>query len=92
MKKTIDNKQRSINCKTKVKNFFYKLFVLDDNNFFSNLFQKEFIWRLVAYFVLGMLATIPVFSQNKMPPQEVLDKMPPGFIGQYIPICIFIKT
>ena len=42
MKKTIDNKQRSINCKTKVKNFFHKLFVLDNNNFFSNLFQKEF--------------------------------------------------
>ena len=89
MKKTIDNKQRSINCKTKVKNFFHKLFVLDDNNFFSNLFQKEFILRLVVYFVLGMFATIPVFSQNKMPPQEVLDKMPPGFIGPYIPIYIF---
>ena len=89
MKKTFDNKQRSINCKTKVKNFFHKLFVLDDNNFFSNLFQKEFILRLVVYFVLGMFATIPVFSQNKMPPQEVLDKMPPGFIGPYIPIYIF---
>lgn len=81
-------KKRSGSKKT-FKSFFCKLFVLDDDNFFSNLFSKEFILRVVVYLFLGMFAMIPVFSQNEMPSQEILDNLPPGFIGPYIPIFIF---
>ena len=72
-----------------IKNKIKKFFLLNDDNFFSGLFSKEFALRMVVYFVLGMFAMIPVLSQNEMPSQEVLDKLPPGFIGPYIPIFVF---
>ncbi len=85
MKETHDKEKESVHIKNKIKKFF----LLNDDNFFSGLFSKEFALRMFVYFVLGMLAMIPVLSQNETPSQEVLDKLPPGFIGPYIPIYIF---
>ena len=85
MKKTNDKEKANANTNNKLK----KIFLLSDDNFFSDLFSKEFVLRMFVYFVLGMFAMVPVLSQNKMPPQEVLDKLPLGFVGPYIPIYFF---
>lgn len=89
MKNKLHVEKKHSNSKKTFKSFFSKFFVLDNGNFFSNLFSKEFILRIVVYLFLGMLAMVPVLSQRKMPSQEVLDKLPPGFVGPYIPIFIF---
>lgn len=89
MKNRVPVKKKYSSSKRTFKSFFRSFFAFDNSKIFSNLFSKEFILRIVVYLFLGMFAMVPVISQNKTPSQDVLDKLPPGFVGPYIPIFIF---